>query len=692
MADAMQGIMSLPPEMGGMETAPRSFLTPEDENTLNQLRSSVSSQEFSSEMFNAAEQADPQSVMQLRMMLQGLQLPPELIDLLRQMVDKLLAEPNNYQENRQKFLAEGVPEDLLPPDFDPSFFVALNMALDQVSGSPVQGFAAGGMAMNPIAGGIAGLGRYGDTMLAHITPQEAMMLRRQGGAGSINPVTGLPEFFNIFKEVGNAFKRAGDAVVGAVKDAGSAIKRFAKSSVGRMITGIAIAYFLGPLAAQAMFGAGTALSAVSVGAVSGFLGGAGSTLLAGGSIKDALRDGAVGGIIGGAGSFATQGGTAAFQAGSYTGPTTLSGLTKQATSAFTPGAAQAGIDDIVTPGTAALDDAGAGASGRAPTGTSNYFGDAPRPNANVIGQNIDEVIAGVDDTAAMTRLREIDANRLAQRQAAERAVTDKVVVGPNQGFSLTDPKPPLKMARFDSPAYARALDVADEPQGIMSLVQKGKLKEAGQQAFQGAKQFGDDIYQGTKNVYKEYFSPAGLQQQGAEASRRAGMQAYEEALRLSGDKLYAAQVAKEAAAAALPSTLSSYLPLAAAGTGAAYLGGAFDVPEPPKPDIPVSGELLYRRNPYLLTPKIRTISASTGQPYRYAAGGIADLAGGTSKYPRKNGPINGPGTGTSDSIPAMLSDGEFVFTAKAVRAMGKGSRRKGAKRMYALMKALEKRT
>ena len=67
------------------------------------------------------------------------------------------------------------------------------------------------------------------------------------------------------------------------------------------------------------------------------------------------------------------------------------------------------------------------------------------------------------------------------------------------------------------------------------------------------------------------------------------------------------------------------------------------------------------------------------------------LAGGTQNFPRKTGPINGPGTGTSDSIPAMLSDGEFVFTAKALRAMGKGSRRKGAKRMYALMKALEKR-
>ena len=58
-------------------------------------------------------------------------------------------------------------------------------------------------------------------------------------------------------------------------------------------------------------------------------------------------------------------------------------------------------------------------------------------------------------------------------------------------------------------------------------------------------------------------------------------------------------------------------------------------------------------------------------------------------FPRKIGQINGPGTGTSDSIPAMLSDGEFVFTAKAVRQAGGGSRRKGARRMYKLMKMLE---
>ena len=35
-----------------------------------------------------------------------------------------------------------------------------------------------------------------------------------------------------------------------------------------------------------------------------------------------------------------------------------------------------------------------------------------------------------------------------------------------------------------------------------------------------------------------------------------------------------------------------------------------------------------------------------------------------------SGEVDGPGTGTSDSIPAMLSDGEFVFTAKSVKQIG----------------------
>jgi hypothetical protein len=70
-------------------------------------------------------------------------------------------------------------------------------------------------------------------------------------------------------------------------------------------------------------------------------------------------------------------------------------------------------------------------------------------------------------------------------------------------------------------------------------------------------------------------------------------------------------------------------------------------------------------------------------PPTYAAeGGIMDLQNG--------GESKGPGTGTSDSIPAMLSDGEFVMTAKAVRGAGGGDRREGARKMYQMMDNLER--
>ena len=54
------------------------------------------------------------------------------------------------------------------------------------------------------------------------------------------------------------------------------------------------------------------------------------------------------------------------------------------------------------------------------------------------------------------------------------------------------------------------------------------------------------------------------------------------------------------------------------------------------------------------------------------------------------GEIMGPGTPTSDSVPAMLSDGEFVMNARAVRGAGGGDRQQGAKRMYEMMRSFER--
>ena len=58
----------------------------------------------------------------------------------------------------------------------------------------------------------------------------------------------------------------------------------------------------------------------------------------------------------------------------------------------------------------------------------------------------------------------------------------------------------------------------------------------------------------------------------------------------------------------------------------------------------------------------------------FAQGGaVAMQEGGEldpGSFPRMDGDINGPGTEQSDDIPAMLSDGEFVMTARAVRGAG----------------------
>jgi len=58
-------------------------------------------------------------------------------------------------------------------------------------------------------------------------------------------------------------------------------------------------------------------------------------------------------------------------------------------------------------------------------------------------------------------------------------------------------------------------------------------------------------------------------------------------------------------------------------------------------------------------------------------GGTVDDYGGIEAFKRKNGEIAGPGTMTSDDIPAMLSDGEFV--TKAISVLGAGVKHGGAK-------------
>jgi hypothetical protein len=265
MAEAMQGAaapLQSPEQM-----------TPENLAAFERMRQEMPVSEFNSEVLSSAAEADPMAVAEFKSELRDLNLPPELLDSLNQVVDAILEAPENYAALRQQFLSDGIPEDFLPPTFDPEFFGALNLAVDEIretSGNPrmaPQNFAKGGIAsLRPIAAAIAEQGRGGDAMLAHITPSEAQLLKSRGGAGTINPVTGLPEFGFLSK----AWKK----VKGAVKKVGKAVKKFAKSKVGKIVTTLALAFVLGPAAAATL----GVSSTVGVAAVSGFVGSAGSTL------------------------------------------------------------------------------------------------------------------------------------------------------------------------------------------------------------------------------------------------------------------------------------------------------------------------------------------------------------------------------------------------------------------------------
>jgi hypothetical protein len=81
---------------------------------------------------------------------------------------------------------------------------AMGQALQTSSYTPesaISPYAEGGRVQSsgfPLGGLAEALrtqGRHGDTMLAHISPEEAEMLEEMGGSGTINPETGLPEYF-----------------------------------------------------------------------------------------------------------------------------------------------------------------------------------------------------------------------------------------------------------------------------------------------------------------------------------------------------------------------------------------------------------------------------------------------------------------------------------------------------------------
>ena len=135
-------------------------------------------------------------------------------------------------------------------------------------------------------------------------------------------------------------------------------------------------------------------------------------------------------------------------------------------------------------------------------------------------------------------------------------------------------------------------------------------------------------------------------------------------------------------AAGNPDMLRKYGPAFLAAIAAGKVGGAFDPAEVEQVQAygGLTGGGLLAQNPGRYSPGVPSRGYAQG-------GGISNL----EAFPRRNGGISGPGTPTSDDIPAMLSDGEFVMTEAAVRGMGDGNRQRGIQNMYQVMDNLESR-
>jgi hypothetical protein len=129
------------------------------------------------------------------------------------------------------------------------------------------------MAMQDLVQQLQSQGRGGDTMLAHITPEEAALLEARGGSGTVNPNTGLPEF-GFFSDLWRGFKNAIKKIAPIIMPA---IAIFAPQLIP------AVGAWLGASAATASVVGAAALSA-------------GVTLAAGGDLKQVLTSGALAGL------------------------------------------------------------------------------------------------------------------------------------------------------------------------------------------------------------------------------------------------------------------------------------------------------------------------------------------------------------------------------------------------------------
>jgi hypothetical protein len=224
-----------------------------------------------------------QVIEMIRSQIGDMEVTAEDLDEAIQMFELMLNQPDAYPEIREAAISDGVVDgEDLPEQYDPtiiiSFLVVLYGLQDEMRAPPQMAMAKGGLAM--AANAARSAGRYGDTQLVHMNRSELNELSQNWGKPTINPQTGMPEFFlkKVFKTIGKVLKIAAPIILSVVAPG------------------------LGTAIGAAMGLGGTA-AAIAGGAI---LGGVTSGLTGGNVLKGALMGGVGGGLGKVAGGFANK--------------------------------------------------------------------------------------------------------------------------------------------------------------------------------------------------------------------------------------------------------------------------------------------------------------------------------------------------------------------------------------------------
>lgn len=199
------------------------------------------------QIIQAAAQ-DPQFQPALRAAQQELaDVSPEQVDSLIELIELALENPERYAEIRQAAVQDGMvePGDL-PEQFNPMLLASVLVVLYKLregGGGAQAAMARGGLTRMR---SLAARGRLGDTMLAHISPEEAALLKARGGAGTLNPDTGLPQYFSLKKLFAVALPIAlnfiapglGVAIGGAMGLTGTAAAMAGSAVIGGLSSGL----------------------------------------------------------------------------------------------------------------------------------------------------------------------------------------------------------------------------------------------------------------------------------------------------------------------------------------------------------------------------------------------------------------------------------------------------------------------